>query len=185
MNLPILPPRGVLVPTYLIFHPDLPPTTLRTWMQLRCLAWADWITPPMTVSELAARLGIHTTRLYRHLAQLKDISALTWRIASQGKIIISFPEEPASRRVNDADTQSPVGSAISTVGDQVIPVPPSYFPAKILGYLSYEDEEDGVIYITENCEQIESKREERTGNFSKLEFCRNEERAYYPGRGEA
>jgi hypothetical protein len=155
MTLATLPSRGIYVPTHLIFHPDLPPAVLRTWMQLRCLAWTGWTTPPMTVSELAAHLGIHTSRLYRHLAQLKDNSALSWHITTQGKFIISFPEEPAISRENGTDTRKPAGSAIPTAKDQETPATPSYFPDRILGYLSYQDDDPIFESIDEDLEHHE------------------------------
>lgn len=139
MNLPTLSPRGIFVPTQLIFLPDLTPTALRTWMQLRCLAWSGWSTPPMTISELAAQLGIHTTRLSKHMAQLKEYSLLSWRTYGLDKIIISFPEVPASpgdhSQVRHSTNPEPLEAPEPKTHS-----PASYFPPKILGYLSYDDE---------------------------------------------
>jgi hypothetical protein len=136
-----LTPRGIFVPTTLIFHADLPPATLRTWIQLRCLAWTGWSTPPLSMAELASRLGIHASRLSKHLAQLKESSALTWRFAGNEKIVISFPEEFTELPAGQADSQShlmPVKHLLERPETQSTA---SYFPAKILGYLSYEDDE--------------------------------------------
>jgi len=136
-----LPPRGVFVPTTLIFDTDLPPATLRTWMQLRCLAWTGWSTPPRTIAELASRLGIHASRLSKHLAQLKDSSALTWRFAGNEKIVISFPEEFTDLHAGQADSQSHLKPVKHLLERPETQSSASYFPAKILGYLSYENDE--------------------------------------------
>jgi hypothetical protein len=135
-----LPPRGIFVPTTLIFHADLPPAPLRTWMQLRCLAWTGWSTPPLTVAELASHLGIHPARLSRHLAQLKDSLALSWRIAGNEKIIITFPEKFTGLQDGQGDTQSYAKPVTHTIERPETHNSASYFPAKILGYLSYEDD---------------------------------------------
>ncbi|MFZ2096193.1 MAG: hypothetical protein WAV05_06090 [Anaerolineales bacterium] len=156
MTQPSLPSRGIFIPAYLIFHPDLPPATLRTWMQLRYLAWNGWVTPPMTLPELASHLGIHIARLYRHLAQLKDSSTLSWHITGQDKVIISFPEGPVFKPEKDAHTRNHTGVAIFPAEERDTPGTVSYFPTKILGYLSYEDDEEASLYIKENSENMEN-----------------------------
>ena len=94
MNHSLLPARGIFVPTQMVFNTQLPSVVVVTWIQLRCLAWSGWNTPPFSLPELASLIGIHPARLQRHLSQLQDISALACRSAGDGKLILSFPEEP-------------------------------------------------------------------------------------------
>ena len=87
---PTPPPRGIFVPTHIIFHPELPAAVLLTWIKLRSLAWDRWETPPISLPQLAAYVGIHPARLNRHLAHLQEISALLYRNADREKVVISF-----------------------------------------------------------------------------------------------
>ncbi len=136
------PPRGVFVPTQLIFHPQLPAATLVSWIKLRSLAWRGFATPPMTLPELASHLGIHPARLSRHLAQLQDISALALRQTSQEKLILSFPEEPIALPMPHPALQVSAGHIQPAIQLQEEAPHASYFPERILGYLSYDDEHD-------------------------------------------
>jgi hypothetical protein len=144
-----LPPRGIFVPTVLIFHDDLPPAPLRTWMQLRCLAWAGWSTPPMSLSEIAAKLGIHPSRLSKHLAQLTDNSALSYHLVGQGKIVITFPDQPPFMPEPDNTFPDSTGDDTFKSGDRDSTLPASYFPKRILGYISYEDDEEDLLIAGE------------------------------------
>jgi hypothetical protein len=143
MNHSLLPPRGVFVPTQLIFNTQLPAAVLVTWIQLRCLAWKGWVTPPFTIPELASLISIHPARLNRHLSQLQEISALACRSTEDGKLVLSFPVEPNVKIENTAS--APVLSASSHLTSQVRESPESlsYFPARIMGYLSFQDDQDG------------------------------------------
>ncbi len=144
MNSPsLLPPRGIFVPTRMIFNQQLPAAVLVTWIQLRCLAWMGWTTPPLSLPELASLTGIHPARLNRHLSQLADISALTCRSAVNGKIIISFPEEPTTISEKPMQPQNHTDSQFHTAEDQGVPDPPSYFPHQIMGYLTFQEDLDG------------------------------------------
>jgi len=142
MTRPLLAPRGIFVPTHIIFHSQLPASVRVTWIQLRCLAWDGWSTPPLTLPELASLLGIHPTRLYRHLSQLKRITALSWRTDNNAKLILSFPGEPHDPPQKHVElTTSPAVTAPDT-GRSTLPVTDSYFPRRILGYLSFEVDQD-------------------------------------------
>lgn len=165
MASPLLPPRGIFIPTHLIFHPDLPSAVLVTWIRLRCLTWDGWTTPPMKIIELAAHIGIHHTRLHRHLAQLQDISALSWRITSQGKVILSFPEEPIVKADNLNDGQKSTAYTILNTEDRETPVPSSYFPPKILGYLSFDDDDEGFLNVKEDTTNMEAEGKKAEMNF--------------------
>ena len=54
MPRPLLPPRGVFVPSELIYNPDLSSNPLRTWIQLRGLAWGKSETPQLSMNQLLA-----------------------------------------------------------------------------------------------------------------------------------
>jgi hypothetical protein len=130
----------------MIFNPQLPPAVLVTWIQLRCLAWDGWVIPPLSISELAALIGIHPARLHSHLSQLQDISALSWRTAGYGKRIVSFPEEPTVKTDNQAEAPNLPGSKILNPHDRVSPDPPSYFPPRIMGYLSFHEGQEAFSF---------------------------------------
>jgi hypothetical protein len=168
MATPSQPSQGVLVPSHLIFHSELPAPVLVTWIQLRCLAWEGRTTPPMKIPEFAAFLGIHPSRFYKHLCHLRDISALSWRSAGHEKIIISFLEEQTSKDENLANMHHPIGSSNLYPADQVKPAPASYFPFRILGYLSYDDDEMDPLYIDESIEAGSGTRDDQALDFSKL-----------------
>jgi hypothetical protein len=138
----LLPPRGIFVPTQMIFNHELPSAVLVTWIQLRCLAWDSWVTPPLSISELAALTGIHPARLHRHVSQLQSISALSWRSVEHGKIILSFPEDPTVEPVHHMEARNLVRSSILNSENRESPDPPSYFPPQILGYLSFQEDEE-------------------------------------------
>ena len=143
MNPPsLLPPRGIFVPNQLIFHPQLPASVLVTWIQLRCLAWQGWDTPPYTLAELASLARIHPNRLHKHLSQLRDISALTWRTGKSGKLVITFPQEPSHRPQPSAEAAALPIHSIPPTPEAPATALAFYFPARILGYLSYDDEDD-------------------------------------------
>ena len=158
MNHSLLPARGIFVPTQMIFNTQLPSAVLVSWIQLRCLAWRGWNTPPFTLSELASLIGIHPARLNRHLSQLQDLSALSCRSAGNGKLILSFPVEPAVKTEDQARTTEIPDSVIPYFHDQESPDPSSYFPDRIMGYLSYQEDQDGFD-VTDDLEQLLVERE--------------------------
>jgi hypothetical protein len=135
-TLPLLPPRGIFVPTDIIFHPQLPSAVLITWIKLRCLAWDGWVTKPLSLPELASLIGIHPARLQKHLFQLKDSSTLAWRTEQNGKITISFPQKPS---IKPEPVSAPGDFPALPVPDSLnaeIQVTSSYYPDRIMGYLS-------------------------------------------------
>jgi hypothetical protein len=148
----MLPPRGIFIPTRMIFHPQLSAAVILTWIQLRCLAWDGWSTPPLSVPELASLLAIHPARLSRHLSTLQDISALSWRTMKHGKVILSFPEEPSVITENHIDAQNLAGSALLSSVDREVPGSQSYFPRQIMGYLSNQDDQDEFSRINDSAD---------------------------------
>ena len=95
MPRPLLPPRGVHVPAQMIYHSQLPPAVILTWIQLRGLAWDGKVTPPLRVHELIDLTGKGRTTLYNHLSQLRSKSALSWHNTEQGMMIVSFADNPS------------------------------------------------------------------------------------------
>jgi hypothetical protein len=138
----LLPERGIFVPVTMIFHPQLPASVLVSWIQLRCLAWHGWHTPPLSLPELAAITGIHPDRLQRHLVQLQGISALSLQASGNGKVIICFPEHPGISPECDVEAQAQSNAAIDNSASSEVTEPPSYFPRRILGYISYQEEQE-------------------------------------------
>lgn len=142
-----LPPRGIFVPTYVIFHPELPAAVLVTWIQLRCLAWEAGVTPPLSMAELASITGIHPARLHRHVSQLQAISSLSLQAVGQGKIRISFPKEPQLIPENHRLAQYDTDFLHLNSSGHEIPALASYFPKRILGYLSYENDDEETFSV--------------------------------------
>ncbi len=158
MNDSLLPARGIFVPTQMIFNTQLPSAVLVTWIQLRCLAWRGWNTPPFSLPELASLIGIHPARLNRHLSQLQDLSALTCRSTGNGKIILSFPVEPDATTENQTKATEIPDFANPYFHDQESPDRSSYIPDRIMGYLSYREDQDGFD-VTNDLEQLLVERE--------------------------
>jgi hypothetical protein len=140
-------PGGVFVPTPLIFHPELTPAMLVTWIQLRSLAGEDSFMAPVSLSQLAARLGIHPSRLNKHMARLREISALSWSAVGPEKIIISFPKKIGVRQEDLVTIPGRLSTSISNPPQLAKEPQPSYFPARILGYLSYDDDEHDPLQL--------------------------------------
>jgi hypothetical protein len=92
MPRPLLPPRGVFVPSELIYNPDLSSHPLRTWIQLRGLAWGKSETPQLSMSQLQELLSRSRSTIYGHMALLRSWGALRWRPSENGTLIISFPD---------------------------------------------------------------------------------------------
>ena len=100
MTRPLLPPKGIFVPTSMIYNSNLAPSLLQTWLQLRGLAWGRDVTPPFSIHEITAVTGKSQSTIYGHMSQLRRISALSWRSTGQGKLIVSFIEHPS--RIGDS-----------------------------------------------------------------------------------
>ncbi len=164
-------PRGVFVPSQLIFHTQLSAAVLVSWIKLRSLASDGRSTPPMTLPELASRLGIHPARLARHLAQLQEISALLLRQAGQDKHVISFPDGPGLPQLQPPARQASDVPVTHRLLRQEEPPLAPYFPARILGYLSYDDDERDPLYIENEVDEITKVSVEGTRELSKFTVC--------------
>ena len=95
MTRPLLPPRGIFIPTSILFG-DLPDQVKTTWMQLRALAWGSLETPPVSIGQIHHLTGKSQSTLYGHMATLRDRDALRWRPAQGGTLIVSFPADSHS-----------------------------------------------------------------------------------------
>ncbi len=160
------PPRGIFIPTRMIFNPHLPPTVLVTWIQLRSLAWGGWVTPTLNMQELGTLTGKSQVQLYRHLSQLRHINALSWRTTESGSIIVSFEDEPAEQLKSIKKSPAVPGSRIPDTTNSEALYPPSYFPSRILGYLSFDEDEEGFQNVKVDSPDLESMGREGEMNFS-------------------
>lgn len=139
----LLPPRGIFIPTRMIFDHKLPPAVLLTWMQLRCLAWDGRVTPSLSMQELTTLTGKSKSTLHAHMSHLRAVSALRWRSDGQGTIIVSFDSEPFSNpAIQSGPTRDP-DLKMDDFRKSELALRSSYFPAQILGYLSIQEADEG------------------------------------------
>jgi hypothetical protein len=136
------PLRSVFIPTRMFFNPHLPPTTLLTWIQLRCLAPDGAVTPALSILQLTQITSKSQATLYRHLSQLRSITALGWRFLGDGRIIISFPDNLFDKPKQSFGFPELTGITASNSYHKDLPQPAHYFPKRILGYLSYQDDQN-------------------------------------------
>jgi predicted DNA-binding transcriptional regulator AlpA len=127
----------------MIFNLQFPPAVLVTSIQLRCLAWGSRVTPAFSMQELSQITGKSKATLYMRLSQLKSLTSLQWRSIGRGKMIVSFPEEPADMSEQKAVPPNIPNSTILNSKNSELPDPASYFPHRILGYLSYQEDQYG------------------------------------------
>jgi hypothetical protein len=152
------PPRGIFVPTQMVFNTQIPSVVVLTWIQLRCLAWRGWVTPPLSLPELASLIGIHPARLQRHLADLQDVSALVCSSNKDGKLVLSFPQEPIAETEPKAANAHGTNPETKHSLDRGSPETASYFPERIMGYLSFQEDHNGID-VTSDLEQLLVKTE--------------------------
>ncbi len=165
-------PSGVFVPARLIFNAELPAATLVTWMRLRSLSSANGSTPAYTLPELAARLGVHPGRLNKHMTQLYEAGAINWHSAENGQLILSFPEERIINKETPAESihQKLKSSRLPSAAEKHNLA--AYFPKRILGYLSYEDDEEDAPSGEAGLIAVEVPSSEPVKNFAKLATCK-------------
>jgi len=92
MPRPLLPPRGVFVPASILYDKTITSAVRDTWAQLRGLAWGQLETPPLSMTQLEELLGKSQSTLYGHMTILRARSALRWRSARDGTLIVSFED---------------------------------------------------------------------------------------------
>ncbi len=174
------PPRGVFVPSQLIFHPELPSAVLVSWIKLRSLAWRGFATPPLSLPELASQLGIHPARLARHLAQLQQISALELRQALQDKLILSFPEEASLPAKNPIQAMISAPPMAASPEKHDMPEFSSYFPSRILGYISYDDDDEEPLLVGEANPAAAEESIKPAQKMPEFTLCTSPEHHYLP-----
>ena len=130
MTRPLLPPRGIFVPTWLIFNDDIPSEIFCTWVQLRGLAWGLQETPALSMEQLEQITGCSRSTIFRHMGFLRSRGALRWRSAHKATIICfpveyrSFPEmgvpaDPMPVDSQNAESPSPPPSTnIYTISEE-------------------------------------------------------------------
>jgi len=95
MGASLLPPRGVFLPTWLIFDRELPAFLRDTLAQLMALGWASpgHELPPVSYDQLADLMGKSVSTIYSHFAVLRAYhTALRLRGAGNGLIIVTLAE---------------------------------------------------------------------------------------------
>ncbi len=93
MPRPLLPQHGINVPTPLIYSAALSAPVLRTWMQLRGLAWEKLQTPQFPMLDFARFVSKSPSTIYGHMAILRSLGALRWRSYRNGTLTVSFPNQ--------------------------------------------------------------------------------------------
>lgn len=96
MTRPKIPPRGVFVPSKLLFDGHLPqekrmpPVVRDTAVQLMALSWGKDETPPISLSEFSELTGKSIPTLYAHMGLLRLWGALRWRPSGNATIIVEL-----------------------------------------------------------------------------------------------
>lgn len=134
---PMPAPQGIFIPTHLIYHPRLPPAILVTWVRLNCLAQDGRIAAALSIQQLVQLTGKSQVTIFKHLSQLKSISALDWRSTGDGRIIISFNDGLSNKPEQSVGFPGLIDSTAANSNNQDLSPVAHYFPPRILGYLSY------------------------------------------------
>ena len=90
MGKPILPPRYVNVPAGPVYDEDLPDGVLRTYVQLRGLAWGKERMDQVTVKEIMEVTGKSRSTIYGHLGILRDRGWLLFNSAHYSWLTVEF-----------------------------------------------------------------------------------------------
>jgi hypothetical protein len=129
-NLPPIP-ESVSVPNRMLFQCRLPPNVAHTWIQLRCLASAGGITPPLRMADLVSITGKSQASLYTHLSMLKAVGELAWHSSGSGVFIITFPSASISGEPVTASQSSPSGSPMQAADRSDPLTPPGEQPNSV------------------------------------------------------
>jgi hypothetical protein len=169
----MLHPRGMFVPTQMIFSSQLPPALFITWLQVRSLAWVGTRTPVLCLSDLAALTGKSVTTLTRHLEQLQRLHTLRISAPQQGRIILSFPARldlgrrviapfPSTSRMEDCGPATPQPSrSDDDSGNQATP---GWQPAEgMLPALATGEEQETELDPLEVAKPPTREGDEQTG----------------------
>jgi hypothetical protein len=116
MTRPLIPPRGVFVPSKIIFDLELLAPVRDTAVQIIALAWGKNETPPVSFQELATLTGKSIPTLYVHMGVLRDKGALRWRTSGTATIIVELldgmkePEDSSQLELLDPSSISLIKS---------------------------------------------------------------------------
>ncbi len=105
-----MPPRGIFIPTSLIYDVSLPPAVCHTWIQLRGLALNCQETPPLTFAQLSEILHKKRSTLYAHLRLLQSRGVLRWRPGGKAEIIVVFPRDEEFWESGSSENLNPLDS---------------------------------------------------------------------------
>jgi len=130
-------PSEVFIPSGMIFDPDLPPTVRMTCIRLYTLSRNPHIIPNIHLKELAALLGKSRRTLLRHLSMLQARSYLEWHSDGKGGITLLFKLREDEIPVYDPGIEE---AELARNNPSKFPEHRPYFPNRIMGYISYEDE---------------------------------------------
>jgi hypothetical protein len=92
MPKPLIPPRGVFIPTNVAYNLNISPVIRDTYVQLFGLAYGNIETPSISFEQLNEITGKGVSTLRGHLTILRNRGVLRWRTAQDGTIIVSFPK---------------------------------------------------------------------------------------------
>jgi len=130
-------PSEVFIPSGMIFDPDLPPTVRMTCIKLYTLTRNPRIIPGLQSGELATLLGKSRRTLFRHLSMLQARSYLEWHSDGKGGITLLFKSGEDEIPVHDPAIE---GAEYARNNPSKYPEHQPYFPKRIMGYISYEDD---------------------------------------------
>ena len=107
MTRPILPPRGIFVPTKLLEAPIRAPV-LATAVKILALTWGrSGDTPELSWKFLEEYTGLHRSQLYGHLSHLASMGVCAWMSRRGGYLIVRFMPGfyPKSNGVLDEESE--------------------------------------------------------------------------------
>lgn len=139
MTRPLLPPRGIFIPTQMIFLPQLHPAVRLTCLQLFSLAWDGRVTPALSMQDLVKITRKSQSTLYRHMLLLRSIAVVNWYSTQHGTFIISFPDNPTYKPEYHPEISNIPSSRVQNSENTDKFKLSSYFPPRILGYLTYQE----------------------------------------------
>lgn len=113
MGKPILPPRYVNVPAGPVYDEDLPDGVLRTYVQLRGLAWGKERMEHVTVKEIMEVTGKSRSTIYGHLGVLRDRGWLLFNSAHYSWLTVEF--SGGSGHEGDKSVDKPVDKPVDNL----------------------------------------------------------------------
>lgn len=138
-----IPLPDISIPASLLFKPEFPAGVLLTLIQLVALSASDSASSSLSLQELSELTGKSQRTLSRHIHQLVSSNGLALRSLGQGRFSVFFPDAPSHQAIYPLIHQAHSFSGHPHPHDPKYPEFNSYFPEKIMGYISYQDDQDG------------------------------------------